>query len=239
MKNIYVITGGTMVHVTPHFSMCAPAYGKVGEDIYTKMMTIFNQETNEADYNLHLIKTRMAGLNSSDTIEHLSEIGFNSSLETNDDLQSLIGLLCLQESTAGIIMAAAICDFTPKELQAYEGTERVTINEFGKDKKRLHKAHSLSLKLNPSNKIIDLIKTKRPDIFLVTFKTTAGSSEEELVKKALHNLTRSQSDIVFGNDIHNKINVIVSSDESTLRGTDRQSTLDLFCSDMFGRLTTS
>ena len=34
MQNIYIITGGTMVHVTPHFSVCSPAYGQVGLKLY-------------------------------------------------------------------------------------------------------------------------------------------------------------------------------------------------------------
>ena len=32
-RRFYVITGGTMVHVAPHFSLCAPAYGRVGQQI--------------------------------------------------------------------------------------------------------------------------------------------------------------------------------------------------------------
>jgi len=35
MKKIVIYTGGTMVHVRPHFSLCAPAYGTVGEAIDT------------------------------------------------------------------------------------------------------------------------------------------------------------------------------------------------------------
>ena len=33
MKRIYVISGGTMVHVRPHFALCAPAYGTIGDRI--------------------------------------------------------------------------------------------------------------------------------------------------------------------------------------------------------------
>lgn len=60
MKNIYIITGGTMVHITPHFSITAPAYGKVGVEIYA----LFSENSLSENYTIYLIKTKMAGLNS-------------------------------------------------------------------------------------------------------------------------------------------------------------------------------
>ena len=224
MKNIYIITGGTMVHITPHFSITAPAYGKVGAELYRLLGTnIFNEE-----YNLYLIKTKMAGVNSDEVREHLKSLNLKSTIETNDELKSFVEVISQENNTKAIIMAAAICDFEPEELSAYEGETPITVRDFGKDKKRLHKAHSLELKLKPSTKIIDIIKKYNPHIFLVTFKTTAGETEETLVKKSQYNLKRSQSDLVFGNDIQKKINLIVTEDE-VFRAESREDVLSVFC----------
>ena len=236
MKTIYIITGGTMVHVTPHFSLCAPAYGKVGGDIYNRMTIALDDKLVGDEYRVFLIKTKMAGINSEGAKAQLNHLGFHASLETNDDLELFIRTVISKPETVSIIMAAAICDFTPDTLTGFEDTTPVSISEFGKDKKRLHKAHSLNLKLSPSKKIIDIIKEKRPDLFLVTFKTTGGATETELVSKSLYNLKRSGSDLVFGNDIQNQKNIVVTPDNQTFCGEDRQATLDIFCGEFFSRI---
>ena len=225
MKNIYIITGGTMVHITPHFSITAPAYGKVGIELYRML----NESISSDVYTIYLIKTKMAGCNSDEVMEHLKSLNLKTTIETNDELKSFVELISQERSTKAIIMASAICDFEPEELSAYEEKNPVTITDFGKDKKRLHKAHSLELKLKPSSKIIDIIKKSNPHIFLVTFKTTAGETEEKLIEKSLYNLKRSQSNMVFGNDIQNKINLIVTEKEEVFRAESREAALGVFC----------
>ena len=224
MQNIYIITGGTMVHVTPHFSVCSPAYGQVGLKLYDYLSE--NSKSNE--YKIYLIKTKMAGSNSAKVMQHLNHLNLKSSIETNDDLENLVKTLSQESQTKSIIMAAAICDFEPEELLAYEDQTSIKITEFGKDKKRLHKAHSLELKLQPSKKIVDIIKKNNPNIFLVTFKTTAGSTKEILIDKALFNLKRSASSLVFANDIHQKINLIVTDKDEVLSFENRELALKGF-----------
>lgn len=233
MKNIYIITGGTMVHITPHFSVCAPAYGKVGVELYRRLF----RDKKDEKYIIYLIKTKMAGINSTETIEHLKGLNINEAIETNDDLEKFVKIISADGQTASIIMATAICDFAPKVLNAYEDEIPLEITKFGKDKKRLHKAHSLHLKLEPSKKIVDIIKRNNPEIFLVTFKTTANSTKEELVKKAFFNLERSRSSLVFGNDIQNQINLFVTDDNKVLSAKNRASTLDIFSKEFFRRLS--
>ena len=214
-----------MVHITPHFSITAPAYGKVGSEIYRLLS---ENISNKKNYTVYLIKTKMAGVNSDEVTEHLKSLNSKSTIETNDELKKFVEVISKKSATKAIIMAAAICDFEPEELNAYEDETHITFTDFGKDKKRLHKAHSLELKLKPSAKIIDVIKKSNPHIFLVTFKTTAGESEEVLVEKSRYNLKRSQSNLVFGNDIQNRINLIVTEDE-ILRTESREEALKAFC----------
>lgn len=231
-QNIYIITGGTIVHVTPHFSICAPAYGKVGLILYDYLM----EHSKSNQYSIYLIKTKMAGANSAKVIEHLKYLNLKSSIETNDNLEKLVKVISQRSETKSIIMASAICDFEPEELLGYEDKTPIKITNFGKDKKRLHKAHSLELKLKPSRKIVDIINKTNPQIFLVTFKTTAGSTEEILIEKSLFNLKRSSSDLVFGNDIHHKINLIVTEEDEVLNFENRETALEGFSIEFFKRI---
>lgn len=218
-----------MVHISPHFSICAPAYGEIGKKIYNGLDQLLSKESNSI-HKVYLVNTKMAGVNKADTIEKMVDIGIKSQIETNEDLFKFVQKILLIPETAGVIMAAAICDFEPVQLDADGQKGKLTITEFGKGQKRLHHINSVTLQLNPSQKIIDIIKATRPDIFLVTFKTSAGITKDELFKQAHHNLKRSNSDFVFANDIQNYQNFIVNRTGEILEAKDRNELVQLFCS---------
>ena len=94
----------------------------------------------------------------------------------------------------------------------------------------------MELKLKPSKKIVDIIKKNNPNIFLVTFKTTAGSTKEILIDKALFNLKRSASSLVFANDIHEKINLIITDKDEVLSFNNRDAALKKFSLAFFERI---
>jgi hypothetical protein len=236
MKKIYVITGGTMVHVSPHFSLCAPAYGNVGLNIYRQLSKRIAFQKLENRYKTYLVKTKMAGENSKVTKAHLEELGVTFSPETNQDLQTLIHELVNHEETIGVVMSAAICDFEPVELMVSGDMGIVKITKFGKNQKRLHHVKSLALQMQPSDKIIDLIKGKRPDIFLVTFKTTAGATENELFSQASDNMRRSKSDLVFANDIHKHLNMVVTPSGEKKIGKNRHLTVNILCDEFLNSI---
>ena len=48
-----------MQHVSPHFSLCAPAYGNVGYDIYCAMKSRINNDV-DSEYSVRIIPTKMA-----------------------------------------------------------------------------------------------------------------------------------------------------------------------------------
>jgi phosphopantothenoylcysteine synthetase/decarboxylase len=229
MKYIYVITGGTLVHISPHLSICAPAYGNVGKGIYKRLSEALKSKGLEQIYQVCLVRTKMAGTNALETEMHLKRLGFASKVETNHDVENLTRCLIGCDETLAIVMAAAICDFEPVELTTKNISGETIWKSFGKNQKRLHQVESLTLTMRPGMKIIDLIKSSRKDIFLVTFKTTAGVTEEETFEQALSNLRRSKSDLVFANDIQNQQNMIVSPRAERIKGTDRSSTLDILC----------
>ena len=122
-------------------------------------------------------------------------------------------------------MAAAICDFEPREMTYRRGGSETVVDRFGKGQERLHRVDSANLYLEPSEKIIDKIKNRRPEVILVTFKTTSGESEAALVSKAKFNLVRSRSDIVLGNDTREKRNVLVAADDQVISLDSREQIL--------------
>lgn len=138
----YIITGGTMVYVAPHFSLCAPAFGKVGEKLFVELQKAFaaQWETPPVTWRYKdaaaageapeviLLRTRMAfGAGQATPQERkLYAAAGIKMLETNEDLEKMIDHLILQPETKGIILAAAICDWKPDELAVVEEKGRET-----------------------------------------------------------------------------------------------------------------
>jgi phosphopantothenoylcysteine decarboxylase / phosphopantothenate---cysteine ligase len=87
------------------------------------------------------------------------------------------------------IMAAAVADFTPAKRS---------------DKKIDTKQGKMELSLVPTRKIIDEVKNKSKDTFLVAFKADYCVSESELIEKAYRKLKESDAGIIVANDIGRK-----------------------------------
>jgi hypothetical protein len=156
-SRFYVITGGTMVHVAPHFSLCAPAYGRVGYQIYNGLRKLLRSpeqiewdKANEFEdlhelaeqrdtgpepvgFEVVLVRTSMAGGNEPGLVDTVLKPAGINRLETNEDLEKLIEHLVLQPETKGIVMAAAVCDWQP-ELLLYKSNAAPDSGrrEFGK-----------------------------------------------------------------------------------------------------------
>jgi phosphopantothenoylcysteine decarboxylase/phosphopantothenate--cysteine ligase len=89
-----------------------------------------------------------------------------------------------------VIAAAAVGDWTVKHRS---------------DKKvSTHDHDSLSLELIPTPKIIDIIKGKNPDIFLVCFRAVTGLSNDEMIENAFKRLVKADADIIVANDVMRK-----------------------------------
>ena len=64
----------------------------------------------------------------------------------------------------------------------------------------------ISVKLTRAPKIIDVVKNKQKDIFLVGFKAETDISKKELVNRAKKKLKQSNADMIIANDIGLKYN---------------------------------
>jgi len=226
-SRFYVITGGTMVHVAPHFSLCAPAYGSVGNQIYDHLPIRFAALSHSygrgRDVRVHLLPTRMAGEAEGFALKVFKAAGINF-LETNDDLEKLIDYLLLQPDTKGIILAAAVCDWEPHQIST-TGHET-----FGKRRPRLRTSEgNVQLTMRPSAKIIGKIRRERKDIFLVGFKATTGMAEQEQYLTGLGLLKSASCNLVFSNDLHTHVNMVITPEEAKYHVGDRKTAMRGLC----------
>lgn len=253
MKKIYILTGGTINVIRPHLALSAPAYGKIGNDIFNEMIANssrygindkFNINQTEEDtagfkYEPVLVPTTMAKwLVETRKLSHqlryydlLDKAGLRK-LETNDDMSKLVDYLLTLPDTRCIIMAAAICDFEPSML--FEDTPDV--DKFGNEYPRLKSVNYLSLEMKPSEKIVSKIRKTRKDVFLVNFKTTSDVGVDETYKQGLLSLKKNSANLVFANDIKQKVNMVITPEEFPYSGKDRRETIGLLCKILFKRL---
>ncbi|MEP0826857.1 MAG: bifunctional phosphopantothenoylcysteine decarboxylase/phosphopantothenate--cysteine ligase CoaBC [Nitrososphaera sp.] len=85
------------------------------------------------------------------------------------------------------IMAAAVADYTPSRKTDAKIDTR--------------SGSALELSLVPTKKIVDEVKKKSSNTFLVAFKADYGVSDSVLVEKAFKKLQESGADIVVANDL--------------------------------------
>lgn len=104
--------------------------------------------------------------------------------ETTSEMKSAVLGEPKSEKYDALIMAAAPADFAP---------EKTLDKKIASDK-------PLTLKLKPTEKIIDFVKKASPSTFLVIFKAESGLSEKELVKMTFDRLKESRADLAVAND---------------------------------------
>ncbi|GBC73469.1 Coenzyme A biosynthesis bifunctional protein CoaBC [archaeon HR04] len=106
-----------------------------------------------------------------------------------------------------VVMNAAVADFRPAQVSSSKIESR--------------DSNGLMLRLEPTEKIVDVVKMLSPDTFLVAFKAD-DCSREELIAKAKAKLQECRGDIIVANYASRSISkdgcdaVIVSSDGSIM-----------------------
>lgn len=84
-----------------------------------------------------------------------------------------------------LIMAGSPADFAPEKAAG----------------KKISSKEPFTLRLKPTEKIIDFVKKALPSTFLVIFKAEGGLSEKELAEKAFDRLEESGADLVVANEV--------------------------------------
>lgn len=211
LNKIVIYTGGTTSSISPHFSFCSEAHGSIGRTIYSAFFKDLDF-IRKGKQCIDLRETKLAG---------------GQSISSNEDLLSDVKDALADNTVTHIIMAAAVCDFVPVSLAMHDDSDVRT--EFGKDTPRLSSASGGVLEFEPAPKIIDIIKEIRPDITLITFKTTSDESFDYLEEKCQSNIARTGADFCFGNDIKNHYNII-SVKGSTLYYDTREKCVEMLVS---------
>lgn len=199
---VHIVGGGTVSHVRPHLALSAPAYGLTAR----RLAAMCKEHWPGSEPHLHL--TRMA------------DSGFGK-METNEDVAHLLARLVSLPETRAIFLPAALCDFDGSVL------ENAITTPSGKAELRLKTKEGLQhLVLTPAQKVIGQVRRYRKDVFLVGFKTTASASADEQFLSGLDLLKRSSCNLVLANDLHTKLNMVVTPEQARYHvGKDRQDSL--------------
>lgn len=183
-KRVVILGGGTFAYVRTHLALSAPAFGATAKQLFDKCKQRFTH------MDVDLILTKMADS--------------NSKIVTNDDVENLIDELVNDNTVKVIFFNAAICDFDGK----------IGAITSGKYAKRLSTSAGKDfIEINPSEKIINKIREKRKDIFLVGFKTTANETEQDQFSKGLKLLKKGSCNVVLANDVVSRSNFIITPEE--------------------------
>lgn len=106
-------------------------------------------------------------------------------IETTAEMKSAVLEELKSRKFDAVIMAAAPADFAPENPEG----------------KKISSDGPIALKLKPTEKIIDCVKTASPSAALVIFKAEGGLTENELAEKAFARLKESRADLVVANDV--------------------------------------
>lgn len=219
-KQIYLFGGGTVEHITSHFSVSATAYGKTAE--YLHYLIESDDRFNNMESNL--ILTKMAG-------------GF-SSLETNRELEQMIELINHSSLTKMVFFSCAVVDWQPFSIEGFKddrSPETISgsfdtvydfpscepILELGKYADRIEsRDHDVvRVEFIPTTKMIKNIRRKRKDIFLAGFKTTCGATKQEMFEKGLRLCKEASANLVLVNDVRTRWNMIITPEEAAYHET--------------------
>lgn len=148
----------------------------------------------------------------------------SSKLITNKDVENYIDSLVEDENVGTIVLNVAFCDFKSKPINGVE---------CGLHSDRLKTAEGdFVLELTPTDKIISKIRIKRPDIFLVGFKTTTNRNSEDQFLTALKMMKSSKCNLVLANDTVTRNNMIITPEETIYHETTNREDVLLGLADM-------
>jgi len=115
-------------------------------------------------------------------------------IETAKEMRETV-LRGLSEKKYGIfISAAAVSDYTPEKTNG-----------------KISSGEKLTIKLKPTEKIVDLVKEKHQDLFVVGFKAEYNIGDEKLVERAKKKMFDAKLDLIVANDVSKNV---YASDEN-------------------------
>lgn len=190
-RRIVVFGGGTVMYVRNHMALCAPAYGATAR----KMAALFEGNGFQVDLRL----TKMA-----DSSSHM---------ETNMDVADELHRVLADPNLAGIVFNVALCDFEGHIGHVPSGkyAERLQTREVSDA--------GLKLTLKPTPKLLGMVKTLRPDVKSIGFKTTADEPADTQITKANRMASEHGITWMLANDTVTRNNIVLRSGGRTMPRT--------------------
>jgi phosphopantothenoylcysteine decarboxylase/phosphopantothenate--cysteine ligase len=111
-------------------------------------------------------------------------------VETTEEMYKAVVSELKSQKYEVVIATAAAADWTPKKRFDYKVPTRET--------------PALNVELEPTPKVIDVVKKISPEVFLVPFKAEYNVSDKELVKNAFRRLKEAKADLIVANDVARK-----------------------------------
>jgi phosphopantothenoylcysteine synthetase/decarboxylase len=144
----------------------------------------------------------------------------NSVLMTNMDVELFIDDVLKDKNVKTIILNIAFCDYEALPIDNIEN---------GSHADRLSTSNgNINIELKPTKKVVKKIKKERPDIFLVSFKTTTNKTIGEQIEIGNKSKSDNLSNIVFCNDTVTRQNIIIS-DDGVVIFNNRNEALETLC----------
>jgi phosphopantothenoylcysteine decarboxylase/phosphopantothenate--cysteine ligase len=130
-------------------------------------------------------------------VENISNIWGSQSFRTVDDLRLALKEALSVEHFDAVIHAAAVSDYRVTQITV-NGAQRVpSVDE------KIQSGHTLNLRLEPSQKLLDSLKSwsRNPEVVVIAFKLTSqlNSSDKNKAVQAL--FEEERADLVVHNDI--------------------------------------
>lgn len=128
-------------------------------------------------------------------------------LKTNDDVERKLKeiLDTSAKEIKAIIMNVAFCDFKGKigDIEPSFHAQRLKTQNW-----------PITIEASPTKKVLASIRQQFPEIFLVWFKTTTGSTEYDQFMTALKFMKSSKCNLVLANDVTERRNIILTPEET-------------------------
>lgn len=198
-RKVHILGGGTFSHVRNHLALAAPAFGTTARFLHEEFKQQLSKD-DVGDMEPLLWLTKMAD----------PRKGFHFA-ETNEDVEKLVDVLVGDLSTQIIIFNVAMCDYNGEVYGVPSGkhAERLstTANPIA------------NMDLTAQTKVVNRIRQKRKDIFLVAFKTTCGATREEQFEAGLSLLKNASCNLVIANDTETRNNMIITPEEAIYHET--------------------
>lgn len=191
-KQIHIFGGGLEHKIANHLSLAAMAYGTVAR----QLSGICTAKFEKMDVNLHLSK--MAGGN----------------LTTVDSVIDKVEEVITDLNTKVIFFTCAFPDYQPVKTSSYSHVSLPISDTPEQRRFDSRKDQLLDINCKAGEKVIDRIRKKRKDIFLIGFKTTVNKTEQEMFELGLRQCKESSVNLCFVNDTITRKQMIVTPEEA-------------------------